>query len=171
MVHIRRPVRAALALALASAALAAAAAAAAPAPAGAGAHANARIAALEAEVRATETAFARTMADRDLAAFGRFLAPDVVFAEDPALRGSAAVIAGWKPLFEGAKAPFSWEPATVVVLDSGRLALSSGPVYSREGKRIATFNSVWRRGADGHWRIVLDRGCPPCDCAAAPVSR
>jgi len=49
------------------------------------------------------------------------------------------------------------------LLDSGTLAMSSGPVYDPEGKRIGTFNSVWRREPDGSWKIVLDKGCPPCE--------
>ncbi len=31
-----------------------------------------------------------------------------------------------------------------------------------EGERIGTFNSVWRLHADGGWRVVFDKGCPPC---------
>jgi len=128
------------------------------------------LATLVAQVRATEIAFAKTMADRDLAAFTRFLAPDAVFVEDPPLRGPAAIAAGWRELFTGASAPFSWAPDTIAVLDSGALALSSGPVLAPDGKRIGTFNSVWRRERRGQWRIVLDRSCPACRCppAASP---
>ena len=52
-------------------------------------------------------------------------------------------------------------------LDSGSLAYSSGPVFDPKGKRVATFNSVWRREADGTWRVVFDKGCNACDCAKA----
>jgi len=51
-----------------------------------------------------------------------------------------------------------------VVLASGTLGLTSGPVYEPDGKRSGTFTSTWRREADGGWKIVLDKGCPPCDC-------
>ena len=50
------------------------------------------------------------------------------------------------------------------MLDSGTLAMTSGPVYDPSGKRSGTFNSVWRREPDGSWRVVLDKGCPPCEC-------
>ena len=48
-------------------------------------------AALEAEVAATETAFAKTMADRDLAAFSTFVSDEAVFFTGPEpLRGKTA---------------------------------------------------------------------------------
>ena len=119
------------------------------------------------QVRAAETAFARTMADRDWAAFKACIATEAVFfGARGVLRGRDAVAAGWKPYFEaGTRAPFSWTPEQVEVLDSGRLALSSGPVLDPEGKLIGTFQSVWRLEADGRWLVVFDKGCPACNKA------
>jgi len=117
-------------------------------------------AALEQELKAAETAFAKTMADRDHAAFTSFLADDAVFVGQSVLRGRGAVAAAWKPLFEGPQAPFSWAPDTALVLASGTLGLTSGPVYDPQGKRTGTFNSTWRREPDGKWKVVFDKGCP-----------
>jgi len=125
------------------------------------------------QVRSAERAFARSMAQRDLDAFGRFVADDAVFVSGSGvLRGRAAVVAGWKPYFDGADAPFSWSPEQVEVLASGTLAFSTGPVLNAKGERIGTFKSTWRRDRDGHWRVAIDSGCPACNCnpAAAPAS-
>lgn len=123
---------------------------------------------LQAQVRDTERAFAKTMADRDHAAFTSFLSEETVFFSGPkgtALRGKKAVADAWMRFYEGPKAPFSWEPDSVEVLDSGTLGSSSGPVHDLEGKRVGTFSSIWRRGPDGKWKIVFDKGCPPCECS------
>jgi ketosteroid isomerase-like protein len=123
---------------------------------------------LKEQVRQTEIAFAKTLADRDPAAFVKFLTADTIFLSASKIsRGPAEVAERWKPYFEGAKAPFSWTPEQVEVLNSGTLAMSSGPVLDPAGKRIGTFNSVWRREANGQWKIVLDNGCPACNCDAA----
>ena len=119
------------------------------------------------EVRRTELAFAKTMADRDYVAFTSFLATDTVFfSRQGVRRGKASVAEAWKLFYEGTGAPFSWQPESVEVLASGGLGLSTGPVFDPAGRRIGTFNSVWRKEKDGAWRIVFDKGCPPCDCAA-----
>jgi uncharacterized protein (TIGR02246 family) len=122
--------------------------------------------ALREQVRDTERAFARTMADRDRAAFARFLAPDTIWFNGPGkvLRGPDAVVAAWSRYFETPAAPFSWEPDEVEVLDSGSLASSSGPVREPTGQVIGRFHSIWRRESDGRWRIVFDRGETPCRC-------
>lgn len=119
---------------------------------------------LAGQVRAVETAFAKTMADRDWAVFKAFISEEAVFFGGKGiLRGRDAVADGWKRYFAGAQAPFSWGPEQVEALASGTLALSSGPVLDPEGKRIGTFQSIWRLEADGCWRIVFDKGCPPCN--------
>jgi len=114
------------------------------------------------QVREAETAFAATMARRDLAAFAGFVAEEAIFfSRVGPLRGRAAVLEGWRHFFEGATAPFSWKPEIVEVLASGALALSRGSVWDAEGKQIGTFNSIWRRDSDGRWRVIFDKGCNP----------
>ncbi|NVJ97930.1 MAG: nuclear transport factor 2 family protein [Alphaproteobacteria bacterium] len=121
--------------------------------------------AMEVEVAAVETAFAKTMADRDFEAFKSFLDPETVFwSGGQALRGKDAVAEGWKGLYEREAAPFSWKPETVMVLDSGTLAHSTGPVTAPDGRIFAYFHSTWRKNADGEWKIIFDKGqryCPP----------
>jgi ketosteroid isomerase-like protein len=118
-----------------------------------------------AELRATEEAFAKTMADRDHQAFVSFLAEETVFfGPHGESRGKEAVAAAWKPFYETPEAPFSWRPESASVLDSGNLGLTSGPVMAPDGTRVGTFNSVWRREPDGNWKVVFDRGCPQCEC-------
>jgi ketosteroid isomerase-like protein len=117
------------------------------------------------EVADTERAFAQTMAQRNFAAFTTFLSDEAVFVSEPVvLHGKAEVAAAWKRYFAAPTAPFAWMPADVEVLASGTLALSTGPVFDRRGKRIATFTSIWRREAPGVWRIVFDKGSEVCDC-------
>jgi ketosteroid isomerase-like protein len=116
--------------------------------------------ALARQVADTERAFARSMAERDHAAFVRHLSEQAVFFSGPGkvLQGKAAVAAGWKRFYEAKDAPFSWAPDHVVVLGDGTLAHSTGPVLDPAGKPIARFNSVWRLEAPDTWRIVFDKG-------------
>lgn len=119
---------------------------------------------LSRQVRDTERAFAATMANRDFEAFVTFLSGETVFfSGDTALRGSEQVAGVWQAYFEGPEAPFSWEPMVVEVLDSGTLALSSGPVYGPDGNQVATFTSIWRLEDSGQWRIIFDKGNRFCD--------
>lgn len=117
--------------------------------------------ALTRQVTDAERAFARSMAERDHAAFTALLSEQAVFFNGPkVLTGKAAVAAAWKRFFESKEAPFSWSPDQVVVLADGTLAQSTGPVRDPTGKPIARFNSVWRLEAPNTWRIVFDKGEP-----------
>ena len=124
---------------------------------------------LQHQVADTERAFAKTMADRDHAAFVTFLSAEAIFFTGPTpLHGRQQVADAWKRFYEKPDAPFSWAPETVEVLDSGALAVSSGPVWDPKGKQFATFTSIWRLEAPGVWRIVFDKGNDVCDCPKAP---
>jgi ketosteroid isomerase-like protein len=113
------------------------------------------------QVADTERAFARSMATRDHAAFIGHLSEQAVFYGDgKVLKGKAAVALEWKPFFDGAEAPFSWEPDQVDVLADGPLECASVPVRDARGTLIARFNSVWRQEGRGVWRIVFDKGSP-----------
>lgn len=117
-----------------------------------------------AEVEAVELAFARTMAERDFDAFRSLVADEAVFLSPAgALRGGRAVADHWRRYFEPPEAPFSWRPETVEVLESGGLAISTGPVFDPAGNRVSTYTSIWRRDADGGWRIVFDKGDKYCE--------
>jgi ketosteroid isomerase-like protein len=120
------------------------------------------------QVMATERAFAKTMADRDHTAFASFIATDTVFFSGPKpLHGKQAVVDFWARFYTDTKAPFSWEPKEVEVLDAGDLAISSGPVADPDGKVFASFTSIWRREGPNTWRIIFDKGNPVCNCPPA----
>ncbi|MBY0574817.1 MAG: nuclear transport factor 2 family protein [Undibacterium sp.] len=120
---------------------------------------------LRQQVIDTETAFGKSMAQRDHASFVSFLADDAVFfSGTKVLRGKQAVADHWRGFYQTVQAPFSWEAGEVEVLDSGNLAISNGPVHDRNGKHIANFSSIWRLESPGVWRIVFDRGTEVCDC-------
>ena len=126
--------------------------------------ANESLAELTEQVRATEIAFAKTLADRDAKTFTSMIAPDVIWLADKPLRGPAEVLTNWQKFFDAPMAPFSWAPEIVEVQEGGKLALSTGPVTNAEGKRVGTYTSIWRREKSGKWLIIFDRGCPACDC-------
>ncbi len=112
----------------------------------------------------TERAFATTTADRDYAAFAGSWPTKRFFSGQTPLRGKPAVMENWKRFYEKPESPFSWAPEQVQVLDSGTLAISSGPVRDPAGKHFANFSSIWRLEAPGVWRAIFDKGNVVCAC-------
>jgi len=111
---------------------------------------------------AAERAFAKTMADRDFKAFTGYLSSDAIFFSGNSVQhGAIEVAAAWKPSFSAAKAPFSWAPDVVEVLPTGKLALSTGPVYIG-GRIVSRYNAIWRLEAPNTWRVVFDKAEAVC---------
>src|SRR6516165_4667286 len=115
------------------------------------------------EVRATEIAFAKAFADRDVKKFFSYLADDAQFlGRSNTMRGKQQVVAVWSEFFKAAVAPFRWEPERVVTNAAGDLGFSSGPVFDEAGVQTGTFTSTWLRQPNGSWKILFDGGsvCP-----------
>ena len=118
---------------------------------------------LQRQVADTERAFAATLAARDWTAFSGFVADEAVFfAGERAVRGHAAIVEVWRTCFEGERAPLSWAPDSVEVVESGTLATTGGVLRDAAGKPIGRYDAVWRLAAPGRWQIVFERGQPPC---------
>jgi ketosteroid isomerase-like protein len=116
---------------------------------------------LKKQVFAAESSFAASMAKRDFDAFAIHVSPEAIFFGDTTvMRGKEAVLNGWRRFFQKPDAPFSWRPDVIEVLQSGNLAISNGPVFDPEGKKVGNFSSIWRREPDGSWKIIFDKGCP-----------
>jgi ketosteroid isomerase-like protein len=110
-------------------------------------------------MRRTERAFARTTAEIGVRnGFGMFFAPDAIMPPDSVstnrfLQRPAPV----------APQPTSleWEPLTGDVSRSLDLGWLTGPFSYRDGSGVrhdGVYFSIWRRGADGLWRVALDAG-------------
>ena len=120
------------------------------------------------QVRAAETAFAKTMADRRFDAFPDFVAEDAVFRGSTLRIGRAEVVEGWKHFYDKPAAPFSWSPDLVTVAADGRTAISTGLARGADGQAISRFTSIWRKDADGHWRVIVDQGVDvACEASVA----
>ncbi len=118
-------------------------------------------------VRCAEIAFSQSVEMRNREQFAALLDEDARFVSASVLQGSAAVVEAWSGFFEEDGPQLVWRPHIVEVAASGDLALSRGPyrLRGRNDKGEATeswgiYNSVWRKAADGRWRILFDAGNP-----------
>lgn len=113
------------------------------------------------DVRNAELAFAKAFADRDAARFFSYVADDATFLSGTTTSiGKTQVMERWSRYFSDPRAPFSWMPERVSVSADGTLGLSTGPVFTPDGKHIGDFLSTWRRQANGSWKIVFDSTGP-----------
>ena len=134
-------------------------------------------------VWARELSFADAVARHDAAAFAEHVHPDAVFrpSTDQPRRGRAAVAQSWAGIIRGDGVTVEWYPARIAV-GTDDVAYSSGPalwiVQGKDGTTYETgsFHSVWKRDADGAWRVLFDDGsegkpASPTEVAAFRAAR
>ena len=126
-------------------------------------------AAVRASLIAADEAFAAATAARGLegwmAAFdsaGIQMEPDVPFTP-----GIAAVRAAMAPVFADSTFRLTWQPTMAFASASGDLGYTLGTWQSRRyndagAGQISTgkYVTIWRKQADGAWKVVFDGGNP-----------
>jgi ketosteroid isomerase-like protein len=106
-----------------------------------------------------EKKFAQTAQEKGTrAAFLEFLAPDsIVFAPGP-VNGQET----WSKRHETGR-DLVWQPSFAVIARSGDFGYDSGPAKWRPKKEgeftgYGHFISIWKKQADGSWKVALDTG-------------
>src|SRR3954453_17196791 len=89
------------------------------------------------DVRKAEVAFNKAFADRDQAAFFRFVLDDATFlAPLRTLAGKKAIVDRWSRFFSTPPAPFRWGPGRAAVSAAGTIVAHAGPLYDADGHHI-----------------------------------
>lgn len=96
------------------------------------------------QVSDRERAFAKTMADRDHAAFASFLSDEAVFMSDgQSLRGKQAVAAGWKRFYDAPQARLRLASSRLAgALAEAAVTALSEPRESKDGCAYACGSSA-----------------------------
>jgi ketosteroid isomerase-like protein len=111
--------------------------------------------------------FARSVAERNREHFLSFIADVTTFNGGSAaeLHGRDAVIKDWSTFFEPNGPTLSWTPTKGEVIGAGDLGYTTGQSLFRQAgpdgkvtERRGEYLTVWRRQADGSWRVVFDTG-------------
>lgn len=119
------------------------------------------------DVACREIGFSKSVEQRNIEAFKSFLDADARFVSDAPLRGIEAIAEAWSVFMPEDGPRIKWRPQFVEVVAEGNLALTRGPYrYTVKDENGAeqhfwgTFNSVWRKQADGGWKVLFDAGGP-----------
>jgi uncharacterized protein (TIGR02246 family) len=121
----------------------------------------------ETAILQADRAFDQAVADRNVERFLALIDETATFeGGGMPLHGRDAIRAGWTRYFEPDGPTLRWTPHTAHVLAAGRdvgvttgswVLTSRGPDGARTESR-GEYLTVWRKGADGTWRVVFDTG-------------
>jgi len=129
---------------------------------------------------AADRAFDAATADQKLDGFSSFLADNVTTlrADQPVLRGKAAMQNAWKPLFENKSISLRWQPISAELSKSRDLGYTVGSyTLTRTDEKGAAvvgtgkYLTIWRRQGDGSWKVEFDTGVPDTDPAKSTRPR
>jgi uncharacterized protein (TIGR02246 family) len=112
--------------------------------------------------------FNQAVADRDLKRFLSFLAEEATFngGTPDEMRGRDAVAKGWAPFFSPTGPRLAWRPLKGEVIGHGDVGYTIGAwerhTPAADGKPASVsrgnYVTVWRKQADGSWKVVFDTG-------------
>ncbi len=130
-----------------------------------GLRADTGVANYKAELLAADTAFcARAVKDGVLQAFLGVATADTILLSESG-KGFDAVKSGFKDM--PPTATLTWKPSQAEVSTGGDLGYTWGRYEYRDrtadnkpAVEKGTYVTIWRRQADGSWKVVLDGGTP-----------
>ncbi|MFC5576626.1 YybH family protein [Lysobacter niabensis] len=139
-----------------------------------------QLSAEECAVWQREQSFARSVANRDAASFAGHVGEHAAFGASlpEPTRGREAIVKRWASLIEGKRALLRWYPTRVTMVPGVEdVAWSSGPSLfevldpkAKDRYLLGAFHSVWRKDADGVWRVLFDDGVEPRPATAEEVT-
>ena len=113
--------------------------------------------------------WARATAEKGVDGFASFIAEDTLFLAggSPLIRGRQGAVDAWGGLLTDSSSSITWEPILAVLAESGELGYTVGQytmtVPGENGERLVEkgkYVTIWRKQADGSWKVVLDGGNP-----------
>jgi ketosteroid isomerase-like protein len=127
---------------------------------------------------AADRAFDSATSAKKIDGFSSFLADNVstLRADQPVLRGKAALQQEWKGLLENKSISLRWRPISAEISKSGDLGYTVGSytITRTDDKGSAIvgtgkYLTVWRLQMDSSWKVEFDTGVP--DTAPAPAKQ
>ncbi len=121
------------------------------------------------EIKEADRAFAETTAEKGVEGWVQTFAEDGAMfpAGQPVVRGKNAIRRLMAPAFEDNNFSLLWEPTEADVSISGELAYTTGrferTVTGPNGAPTTTIGkyiSIWKKQADGTWKVAADMGTP-----------
>jgi ketosteroid isomerase-like protein len=115
----------------------------------------------------SDAAFAQSVADKNRAKFLGFIAEVTTFngGTTNELHGRDAVMKGWEEFFAPDGPSLTWAPIKGEVFGAGDFGYTTGrSVFRQKGtdgkviERRGQYLTVWRKQADGSWKVVFDTG-------------
>lgn len=116
--------------------------------------------------------FCQAVADRNVDRFVAFIDENATFNSggDVVERGRTAVQQAWAPYFKPGGPTLMWKPDKAEVLPQGEVGYTVGHwerrVTDATGQTSVThgnYLTVWRKQADGSWKVVFDAGSTTTD--------
>ena len=111
--------------------------------------------------------FNQAVADRDLKRFLSFVGEPATFngGMSGEVHGRDAVAKDWAPYFQANGPRLTWKPTKAEILGHGDLGYTVGswerrpaPAGGQAPVTRGNYLTVWRKQADGAWRVVFDTG-------------
>jgi ketosteroid isomerase-like protein len=119
-----------------------------------------------AEVKQADRDFCKATRKKGLEGWVSFFAEDAVISQfKPPAQGREGVRKAYEPLFASRDLDFQWTPQHAEVFPAGNLGYTTGrytlAYTGHDGthvKQTGSYLTVWRKQADGSWKVIADFG-------------